>query len=120
MVHKAIFEILVEERGVLGFRQVHQGAQKQNHEAQVLSLLQESQQYNVISYGSSDEVEVLLVSREDWRKPNHLLTLQVGDTPTEQVVFPACSAPTNLLKGNKFGASRASLKTAGRSWRKRW
>ena len=29
----------------------------------------------------------------DWRKPNRLLTLQIGDTTSDQVVFSACGAP---------------------------
>ena len=29
----------------------------------------------------------------DWRKPNRLLTLQIGDAANEQVVFPAYGAP---------------------------
>ena len=46
----------------------------------------------------------------DWREPNCLLTLQIGDTANNQMVFPVYSALggdcdkliTNLLKGNKF------------------
>ena len=38
--------------------------------AQILCLLQDSQQYEVFSYGSSDEVEVWLVPRDDC--PDHL------------------------------------------------
>ena len=53
----------------------------------------------------------------DWRKPNRFLTLQVGDTASDQVVFLAFCAldgecdnmvcvlmlVTNQVKGNKFG-----------------
>ena len=53
----------------------------------------------------------------DWRKPNRLLTLQIGDAVDEQVVVPEYWAPdgkcdkmisalklvTHLTKGNKLG-----------------
>ena len=53
----------------------------------------------------------------DWQKPNRLLTLQIGDTANEQVVFPAYGGPggecdnlictlkhvMNLMKGKKLG-----------------
>ena len=38
-------------------------------EASILWLLQEHPQYKILSYGSSDEVEVLLVPRDEW--PDH-------------------------------------------------
>ena len=40
-------------------------------EAHILWLLQASPQYNVLSYGSSDQVDKLLVPRDEW--PDHRL-----------------------------------------------
>ena len=54
----------------------------------------------------------------DWRKPNRLLALQIGDTVSDQIAFSAYSAHggecdnvivvlklvTNLVKENTFGA----------------
>ena len=51
-----------------------------------------------------------LVVRSFWtavRKPNRLLTLQIGDRAHEQVIIPvycALKLLTNLIKGNKLGA----------------
>ena len=49
----------------------------------------------------------------DWRKPNRLNTLQIGETANDQTVFPVYSVPmrqhdggsesTNLAKRNNFG-----------------
>ena len=33
----------------------------------------------------------------DWRKPNRLHTLQMGDTAQEQVVFPAYEPPDGVV-----------------------
>ena len=63
----------------------------------------------------------------DWRKPNDFLTLLIGDTHRDRVVFLAHGAldgerdnmvcvlklVTNLLKGNRFGVEVKGL-TKGR------
>ena len=65
----------------------------------------------------------------DWRRPNGVLTLHIGDTAREQVVFPAHGAPggecdtsvsawepvTNLMKGNKAGGGRAKSRRKQRT-----
>ena len=63
-MHEANFEILVKERGVLGVDKVIKALKLRNMQAD-LWLLPESPQYKVLSYGSSDEVEVLLVPRDE-------------------------------------------------------
>ena len=72
----------------------------------------------------------------DWRKPNRLLALQIGDTAYEQVCFLAYSAPsgecdnmicvlklvTNLVNGNELDVKAKGLTEDRRekSWRKRY
>ena len=58
-MHEAMSEILDSKNGVMGLEKVTMPMD----EAQIPWLLQESSQYNVLSHGSSDEVEVMLVSR---------------------------------------------------------
>ena len=49
----------------------------------------------------------------DWRKPNRLPNLQIGDTAQEQVVFPASVILiTNLPKANKLGITVRKLRSA--------
>ena len=60
--------------------------------------------------------------KQQERKPNRLLTLQIGDTATDHTVFTACGAPgecnnmfvvlkliTNLVKGTSFCVRVKSL-----------